>query len=59
MDGVGFGSGEHGHAAMKSGAVTATEKAIDRALTENKLRVIPLLAAQLTGMSYRRSSSSG
>jgi hypothetical protein len=31
-----------GHAAMKSGAVTAAEKAIDRALAENKLRVVPL-----------------
>ena len=30
-----------GHAAMKSGAVTAAEKAIDRALAENRLRVVP------------------
>jgi hypothetical protein len=30
-----------GHAAMKSGAVTAAEKAIDRALAAKKVRLIP------------------
>jgi hypothetical protein len=29
-----------GHAIMKSGAVTAAEKAIDRELARNKLRVV-------------------